>query len=119
MNATKDKPTHSPGPWIANRTSATYGTIDWEIISPRSTDQPSYNLHEKRVATLQTDDGETMANAHLIAAAPELLAACGLGLGALVAYGLRCESKGEKIIAEECRVQAAFVRAAIEKARGE
>ena len=67
---------HTAGPWTAVRLPAcAYGTIDWEIVRLRNTNQPNYNLDEKRIAVLQTDDDETQANARLIAAAPAMLAA--------------------------------------------
>lgn len=58
---------HTALPWKAVRLAGqAYGTIDWEIVSPRNMDQPHYNPNEKRICTLQTDDEETKANARFI-----------------------------------------------------
>lgn len=66
MSETDQK--HTPGPWIARRQDACYWKInseDWGGIA---------SLHDPLAEQMERDDG-LEANAHLIAAAPELLEA--------------------------------------------
>lgn len=58
--------THTEGPWIACRPGESdWSKNYWEIEDPYG-----------HTATVYGNDGEAEANAHLVAAAPELLAAC-------------------------------------------
>jgi hypothetical protein len=105
---------------VSNQTKHTPGP--WQIRSGGNTGKffvEQSQGAEVTICFVDTNLRSNEANARLIAAAPDLLAACESGLAALVAYGARCGNAGEKIISEECRVQAAFVRSALEKARGE
>jgi hypothetical protein len=98
---------HTPGPWFAGTDE------DAHVI---------YNADESEVVadTLREDgDAETeAANARLVAAAPDLLAACesvlllidGRGLGGLDVLG--------QFYADRCDEEAAKVRAALAKAKG-
>lgn len=44
---------------------------------------------------------------------PELLEAAKIGLAGVLAWGGKCQAKGEKILAREAEVQAEIIRAAI------
>lgn len=56
---------HTPGPWVAKQPKAVLG------CDPRG----QWYVHAKDCTVACTLDGDRAANAHLIAAAPELLAA--------------------------------------------
>lgn len=60
---------HTPGPWAA---------LPWRRHSPTTIVKQVNGVHVMTIADLQGDgfDPETLANARLIAAAPELLALC-------------------------------------------
>jgi hypothetical protein len=91
---------HTPGPWKAVRERLSPGR-EWRI---EAADAENYNWHICQCFDL---DGE--ANARLIAAAPELLAAVE---AAVVAFEGRVHSR-------ECLAVVAQARAASAKARGE
>lgn len=64
---------HTPGPWKVHK----YHTIWTRISAPSAEGERNFvclppDLHQ----TPRRDKAETMANAYLIAAAPELLAVC-------------------------------------------
>ncbi len=98
-----EPPTHTPGPWATSRDAVPEGHVQITVYA-ESTGQ--------RVATVF----DRKANAPLIAAAPDLLAAAKIGLACCIAWGGKCEAAGESILALESVKQAERIRAAIAKA---
>ena len=66
---TNTKATHTPGPWIVKRGA-------WEFTIGNESSKPSARLHDFMVAKTPENSMHSEADAHLIAAAPDLLAAC-------------------------------------------
>jgi hypothetical protein len=78
---------HTPGPWTATKDKTTRGNPSWRI------DSPSISLLASlEFAFWEDRDGFGAANAHLIAAAPDLLEAC---LTLIEAYIRGEENAGE------------------------
>ena len=63
-----DQPKHTPGPWFAKRTGGV-GYFEWYV----GRDGENYPIAEDIADPMTRDQSE--ANAHLIAAAPDLLEA--------------------------------------------
>lgn len=98
---------HTPGPW-------TYGghLFDSRIMAEEA---PS-SWSSRTIAVVDhTEDEMGEANAHLIAAAPDLLAACTHALNALERVAHTVDREELDAVVEV----AALTRAAIAKARGE
>lgn len=98
--------THTPGPWHI-------GIKPGPII---------YGLKGEQIADMRAamvPEPEHKANTRLIAAAPMLLEACKIGLACCIAWGGKCEAKGEMILATESVRQADVIRRAIAQAKGE
>lgn len=105
---------HTPGPWVVDNG---FGRKLWIGVPRVPGDVDHYGFHT--IITGIDINGQTVearavkeANAHLIAAAPELLEAC----GAVDAYlsnrvGEKSDSQGFVILSQ--------IRAAIAKAKGE
>ena len=119
MTATAAFNDHTPGPWYCPGINSKYGVSDWKqanittgseyapIIATVYTEAPTY---------LGEIDHDTMlANARLIAACPDLLAALELCLG-YAGVGIIANELGKHVKLEQIRDAA---RAAIEKARKE
>ncbi len=101
------KATHTPGPWVARFTQH-----EWVVSSPVAGE------YGQRIAI--TNDGDrgqdsNEANAHLIAAAPDLLAACQEAVNIRVPLVV-AESLGGSGISEDLASAYAHMRAAIAKA---
>ena len=92
---------HTPGPWKPS--------TDYRL---RSIDIVPWNAQGESIAKIKTGmptgDGEAIANARLIAAAPELLAACHLAHVRLTAGNL-AEQAFNKSIAD--RIESAISKA--------
>lgn len=78
MSATKAPVSHTPGPWY---TDGKYGRLDDGIVilctADRTAETPEgYTYHAAIVPAFSTPSEEQIANARLIAAAPDLFAAC-------------------------------------------
>lgn len=87
------KPKHTPGPWRVVRANPSPTSGEWMI----SGSKPGY-LAEVR----DCGSGDVQANARLIAAAPELLAAC--EAAARLAWEVGCETvDGEKFLCPDGR----------------
>lgn len=99
---------HTPGPWSISRDVMTSKT---DIVAPDRSDLP--------VARILRASPEPDGNAHLIAAAPELLEALkGLLLGHPTdGHGQYRDDRGELVKETQC-LACAFARAAIRKAEG-
>lgn len=94
---------HTPGPWKMRKRDGGNGD-GWHLGWDFDWDHPEENTPptpERGVVVREAD-------AHLIAAAPELLEACKLGLDLIRVLRPRCDHHGEVIA----------MRAAIEKAEG-
>lgn len=91
---------HTPGPWVAGEISWESGWIEINATAPR----PMPVAYALPAGTEDRNDDVTIANARLIAAAPELLDACEACLAR------------DDIADDELGV---MLRAAIAKARGE
>lgn len=63
---------HTPGPWTVGRESVPFGGTDINITSPKYRKDVNAN---HVIASLRTISDQWEANANLIAAAPDLLAA--------------------------------------------
>ena len=85
----------TPGPWEVHRANTT--RLGWDVQTEGGKDLVAFNLRE--------------ANAHLIAAAPELYAALDAALGALIECGCDDNDMGASAIAS--------ARLALSRARGE
>jgi hypothetical protein len=102
------KNTHTPGPWVIQTCNANGPFLDSFFIS----------TEERIVCRFPTGTGqfsetgqENLANARLIAAAPELLSAL---------EDMLCAYMGDReMTAEDCVCAADIARAAIAKAKGE
>ena len=72
-------PDHTPGPWTMEYTADEYDShrSDLRIIDPRTVNHPQgpVTLAKINVCAFAPHMSEPLANAHLIAAAPELLEA--------------------------------------------
>lgn len=104
---------HTPGPWRIGKTSGWSGTEVKAIASVAwCAKASSYSSSWGESQEISAD--EALANAHLIAAAPDLLAACEACMTLLVRYE-------NKSIAPEVGTGAAInaAHAAIAKARGQ
>ena len=77
---TNTKATHTPGPWIVKRGA-------WEFTIGNESSKPSARLHDFMVAKTPENSMHSEADAHLIAAAPDLLAACEAALSTLRGSG--------------------------------
>lgn len=97
-------PKHTPGPW---RTLANAYIGQWQVLSSESKicTVSKKTLDRSLMAEYPDLDKEASANARLIAAAPELLAAC--------------ELMADNWGAVEAPAIVAQARAAIDKARGQ
>lgn len=96
---------HTPGPWLAERD----GSDNWNVVSPAFT---GFDYFVVGTEGLYRGDGSDEANARLIAAAPELLAALeSLRDGVLNIRGVDVDAY--------CPDEFAAARAAISKATGE
>jgi hypothetical protein len=96
---------HTPGPWTADWNSGSHGyTIAGDHIAIGT----AFSLLGKRYGT-----GEASANARLIAAAPELLAALGL-----LETASRRVAEGHEMPDAYLRKMCERARAAIAKAEG-
>ena len=102
-----DEPKWTPGPWAVERNKRTWGWVD--VVGP------SLGVGGPTQATDLTlaDEVKRIAEAHLIAAAPDMYAAL---LVAELASEELCQGQDP---ANECWVTLATIRAAIAKARGE
>jgi len=92
----------TPGPWVASKTDRSIGPVSWD-------DDQSYGMILSCAwVEFDFDEGIQQANANLIAAAPDLLAALQL----IISYhdDGNCELHSEDV---------AMARAAISKALGE
>lgn len=100
-NTIESSHTITPGPWLAiiDRCRNQHGVI-------------SQAADGYGVAMIPQNE----ANARLIAAAPELLAAAKDGLACAIAWGGKCEAKGELTLAEEAARIADGIRITIAKA---
>jgi hypothetical protein len=97
---------HTPGPWH-------YDPV-WSLVTgPQGGEQQICAIHGSESVPKQ----EAAANAKLIASAPNLLAACEIGLAYAMALAGRAEAKGETIIAKQALKHAETIRAAIALAR--
>lgn len=107
---------HTPGPWIQHATLvyAKDGNI-CEVGEPRK----SRIVHHDKLEIGSADWNEGMANARLIAAAPELLDACIAGLGAFVGVIQSEFQTTSDPRPEDAWPVVAQLRAAIAKAKGE
>lgn len=77
---------HTPGPWKATRSNWLNEPVEHEFYihgNERKSRSGNYATGVAIVCGNKTSHGVTDANAHLIAAAPALLAACRLALGRL------------------------------------
>ncbi|HAB18494.1 MAG TPA: hypothetical protein DCE44_18890 [Verrucomicrobiales bacterium] len=112
---------HTPGPWTIDEVTDKYGITlmvnrIWESDPSEGTDEDGGTFHTDEVAEIVMDyaDGIPLANARLIAAAPDLLAACEAWDTGFV--------DGEQIDAEQFRQwvneRRRMARAAIAKATG-
>ena len=103
---------HTPGPWI----EAAHSTHDIRICAGPPNDRYSVAVVEGRIFRGSPDPklatSEGLANARLIAAAPDLLAAC---QAALRLYGSDAEGANGCASPEELAID---LRAAIAKAGG-
>lgn len=99
------KQTHTPGPWTANPA---------RFVAGANGDVAIVNDHHSLIAVAYVRNGEEQANARLIAAAPDLLAACravaGMEQRARAGEYIDWTSNGNEAIQ--------LVRAAIAKAEG-
>ena len=82
--------THTPGPWkVCNfdkSVSCTIDSVNGVVVAEPSGPEGSWGSVKE----------EHEANAHLIAAAPELLEACKTALGSMQRYGIKQGSREEK-----------------------
>ena len=106
---------HTPGPWFRD---GACGGMPWTIHVEQAFSQlgPSNG----KVATAENIDGKfetRVANARLIAAAPDLLAACKLGLKVAESW-IHDQLDGTKFLADAL-AELDSVRAAIAKATGQ
>jgi hypothetical protein len=74
MEATKEKRTHTPGPWHAFEQNAS--NPNSKGLFEIDANHPSGNRQTVAVTPYKGDGTELYANARLIAAAPDLLAQC-------------------------------------------
>ena len=102
--------THTAGPWRAHfcERNKRFHTGRWTWFAP----DPNFPGHETIVDT-EKQNGVGEANARLIAAAPELLAACEVLMGDVESY----RSRGGTLTAKE-EEHVAIMKAAIAKAIG-
>lgn len=116
MSDTAGKVTHTPGPWVVDGTNAfgVYGV--WHHP------EDGGGVHVCKVITGSftledhTTRDERDANARLLAAAPELLAACEAAIAAGMMPDPGCVNRPEEIEATRVSLR---MREAIAKARGE
>ncbi len=94
-----EKAQHTPGPWVVNGEARYAG---FNVVDKTGRSVAAFPSNSKR------PDDERNANAHLIAAAPELLAAL---------EGLEWAVSGLAYVQEEYSDQVAAAQAAIAKAR--
>ena len=99
-------PTHTPGPWKAFKVNPASGDWGHRVLGP--------NNHELDLTVQMPDPDEEAANAHLIAAAPKLLALV-RDIRNLDHVNL---AHGDKALLEDLREWKAAARAAIAKAEG-
>lgn len=98
---------HTPGPWKAQSRCASDGTL---VVKDASFDEICV-VREKTLRDYTDEDKKHVANARLIAAAPDLLAACEAVLKADANPQPWLEPKYSNAIAQ--------ARSALSKARGE
>ena len=93
---------HTPGPWEVDQKEPWVINSGWGCIAEAYFGQViGNNGQRKKVAS-----GEAEANAHLIAAAPDLLEACTLALSTLDNITTEAFSKGEDKPTREALEQA-------------
>jgi hypothetical protein len=111
---------HAPGPWWVSGPHTTSEPYHISAVDPK---YPTTD-HKRCVASVfdsDPRDPENAANAHLIAAAPDLLAACEEGLR-LAEIAVRQGLSGSKNFVERCvsnHVSLVQIRAAIAKAKNQ
>jgi hypothetical protein len=83
---------HTPGPWVLERMRLPPRARDrrcgFVVNGPDLTDDLPVRVCDLRAPRGMDGFGEAEANAHLIAAAPELLAACEAALNAMIYHGV-------------------------------
>lgn len=95
--------THTPGPWVFYADTPSTEP-NWHIVTTANRMRVLANVH------IEPDNAMDLANARLIAAAPDLLEACKAAL-AVATLAYRGVSAAEPLIEQ--------LRAAIEKAKGD
>ena len=100
---------HTPGPWCIG--DSNLPVSQFAVMQSEPTGKHSTIL---RMAIGEPKHGEVMANARLIAAAPDLLAACKRLLVEVEWEALRAD-----IVTDEARADIALAKEAIAKATGE
>lgn len=104
---------HTPGPWTINPFIGRLArNAVYQCVETKAEGIPICQVVGSRAEM----DDESIANARLIAAAPELLNAAKIGLACCVAWGGKCEAAGELILARASVIQAEIISAAIAKA---
>lgn len=106
---------HTPGPWSSHGCSV-YQDSTWKD-GTQSGGRVIALAHEQADVDGMPSD-EDLANARLIAAAPELLAACRATLAYLGCEAEELDREGKHNAAANTRELAAQLRAAIAKAEG-
>jgi hypothetical protein len=104
---------HTPGPWRANERTICPRSRKWVQTDVRGGGEVVAICSRTRHTVSDDDVAEVMANARLIAAAPDLLAAC----EAAMEFLPKGEYPGGSGQTEAVRVRD-LVRAAIAKAKG-
>jgi hypothetical protein len=106
---------HTHGPWNIEYGTAQQGDGNWIVDS----DDNGTLSRLAMVAFHDEGEGETYANTHLIAAAPDLLAACAeLELYISANYGLDGENVSDEVGKDSPSGAVARARAAIARATG-
>lgn len=100
---------HTPGPWNV----AYYGYTERPVIK-----HGSQSIADVRGCELDDTTTHSLANARLIAAAPDLLAALKLALPCVEYAEIETASKGQNEAHDKCLSALEWIREAIAKAEG-
>jgi hypothetical protein len=118
--ATETSAVHTPGPWVADISER--WSADTHVRVPSLAGQPGYGPHGPAVARVLRyirNRDEVLANARLIAAAPELLAELDCRVGDLVMLRKAIEANDPKVeLLVRIDDMLRETRAAIAKAQG-